>query len=70
MKEAYRVRWEEEQNNLINGKGVETEMLISDSVTVPTEPVQLPPKIKELEPPALYRGLVQLLTPSQVKQGL
>lgn len=45
-------------------------MLISDRVTVPTEPVQLPLKMKDLEPPALYRGLVELLTPSQVKQGL
>lgn len=70
MNEAYRVSWEQEQSNLRNGKGAETEMLISASLTAPIRPVQLAPKIKQLEPPAFYRGPVQLLTASEVKQGL
>lgn len=66
MKEVYKVDWEQKQNKLINGKGVETEMLISTSVTAPIGPVQLPPKMKELEPPALNRGPVQVLMASHV----
>lgn len=67
MKEAHRISGEQEQNNLINGRGVETDMLISASVPVPIGPVQRAPKMKELESPALYRGPVRLLTASQVK---
>lgn len=62
MKETYRVSWEQELSNLRNGKGIETEMLISASVTVPIGPVQLASKMRQLEPPTFYRGPVQLLT--------
>lgn len=70
MKKAYRISWEQEQNNLINGKGVKTEVLISASVTVSIRPVQLAPKMKELEPPALHRGPAQILASSQVCSSL
>ena len=45
-------------------------LLISANVTVPIGPVQLASKMEQLEPPALYRGPVQLLTVSRVKRGM